>query len=437
MIPQITKRLHKLDIDTLAFETGFCHRKPRKITPVNFILSFFLSFSTSKFSLRKWSYHLSSLIGETVSFQAIDKKLQYNKVDFVKQLFAKACTLRMTRFKRLKESKLSKFKRILIQDSTVFKLPNSQYGNFSGVSNGKVVRALARLQICFDICTSSIVQSELCTYSQNDSYYAPKILDVIKPGDLIIRDLGYFSIPVFRAISKLGAFYISKHKKNICITDNQGDTIDLVKHLKSLDRSKIESFDMEVKMGMKEKLDVRICGQRCDQEQAMKNRKHMKSARHKDGKISAKSIYLSNWIIYITNITDELEVQDLYQAYKLRWCIETTFKLWKGNLQLNELAYTCKTPNPARPTMLIYMMLLYTVLVFKPNYLRIAKKLKSKYEQNLSPTKFLNFMQSQLTVNLTLKSKLVLDLILKNCCYDKRSDRTNFYQLFEKLLFLS
>ena len=70
-----------VDINHLAFETGFCKRQYRKIAPVDFLKSFFIAFGQSKYSLRNWSIVLSSIIGEFVSFQAIDKKIQFQKID--------------------------------------------------------------------------------------------------------------------------------------------------------------------------------------------------------------------------------------------------------------------------------------------------------------------------------------------------------------------
>jgi len=436
MITKITKLLDELDVNSIAFKTGFCRRAPRKITPANFILSFCLCFRNSQFSLRNWSFHLSNLINDSVSFQAIDKKLQYNKVDFVKELFKKACTIQFTYFKRQQKTKLFEFNRILIQDSTLVKLPDSHYNYSSGVSNGKTKKALARLQICFDLCKGNIIQSDLCSYSENDRAYSSKLLLVLQAGDLVIRDLGYFCIPVFRAIQQVQAFFLSKYHKGVGLYDNQGVRMDFVKYLKSLDKNSITSFDMNVKMGSKEKFPVRVCGYRVSQQQAMKKRNQMKSSRHKSDRISERAIYLCNWNIYVTNVSEELQVNDIFETYRLRWSIETMFKHWKGNLQLNQLAYSCKTPNPARPEMLIYLMLLYTVLAFRPIYNEVAQVIKNKFNRYLSPKKFSNFLKTNIEHEIDTKSTFFINLILRNCCYDKRSDRSNFFQLYDKLIFL-
>ena len=437
MFRKINNFLNILDIDSLAFETGFCKRIPQKISPSNFLLSFFLCFRNAHFSLRNWSVQLSYIVGEPVSFQAIDKKIQFHKVDFIKQLFCKACKLKFSRSHENIVGKLSVFPRILIQDSTIVKLPDKHHAYSSGVSNGKIVKALTRIQCCVDLMSGEIIDTAMCTYSENDTAYSSSILPLIQRNDLILRDLGYFHIGVFKQIKKAGAYFISKLKGNVsihCSKDEQ--RIDLVKYLKGLERNSISSFDIQVKMGAKELLPVRLCGYKLSQEQAMKKRKHQKSARHKSVNMTGKAIYLSNWALYITNVDEELlDINQIRKSYSLRWTIEMMFKLWKSHLKMNQLIFSSKTPNPARPQMLLYLMLLYVVVVVNPTYKEMAKTIKDKFNAILSPIKFANFLNNQINPKLNLKSDLNIYLVKKTCCYDNRADRTNFIQTYNKLIF--
>jgi hypothetical protein len=53
--------------------------------------------------------------------------------------------------------------------------------------------------------------------SGNDNTFGSKIRDTIKPGDLILRDIGYFSCEDFWDVEKREAFYISRLKPNIAV----------------------------------------------------------------------------------------------------------------------------------------------------------------------------------------------------------------------------
>ena len=116
-----------VDINQIAFETGFCKREYRKFSPVDFLKSFFVAFGQSKYSLRNWSIVLSSMIGQFVSFQAIDKKIQFQKIDFVKKLFTEACSLNLNNFTAKYTGDLATFGRIIIQDSTLVKLSDKHF----------------------------------------------------------------------------------------------------------------------------------------------------------------------------------------------------------------------------------------------------------------------------------------------------------------------
>ncbi|MBK9255122.1 MAG: transposase [Saprospiraceae bacterium] len=154
-------------------------------------------------------------------------------------------------------------------------------------------------------------------------------------------------------------------------------------------------FDIFVKIGEKEKYSVRMIGYKVTEEQAMKKRKKLIQSRHKDSGITEKAYFLCNYNIFITNIPKEqLAAHKMFEIYSLRWSIELMFKEWKSIFDLNALMLSNKTPNPARPEMLLYLMLLYIALVVKPAYYKIAAIIKQKYNKYVSPHKFSNYLKT-------------------------------------------
>lgn len=279
MYCKVTNFLESINIDQIAFETKFCHRSYRKVSPKNFLLSCFLCFTKSNFSLRQWAICLSQLSGKIVSHQSLDKKLHFNRKDFISELVKKLCLQNLSNVSAQTKGILSKFSRVLIQDSTLVNLPNSHYGYSSGVSSGSSVKAMGRIQVVFDLVADTIINLEKCTYSKNDRSYAKEIVKVLKEGDLLLRDLGYFVTSVFKEIDELGAFYISKLTGGICLFDvSTGEEIDLVKLIKANEKKGIYKFDLNVKMSKKEKIPVRVFGYRVTPEQAMKKRQQQKKA---------------------------------------------------------------------------------------------------------------------------------------------------------------
>ena len=56
----------------------------------------------------------------------------------------------------------------------------------------------------------------------HDATYADKILEYIKEGDLVLRDLGY-SVTIFRKIGNLGAYFISRLHPGWCVLDAENE----------------------------------------------------------------------------------------------------------------------------------------------------------------------------------------------------------------------
>ncbi|MCB0649207.1 MAG: hypothetical protein KDC49_21195, partial [Saprospiraceae bacterium] len=82
MHSKIINFFDNINVDQIAFDTKFCHRAYRKVSPKLFLLSCFVCFTKSNFSLRQWATCLSQLAGNIVSHQSLDKKLQFNRKDF-------------------------------------------------------------------------------------------------------------------------------------------------------------------------------------------------------------------------------------------------------------------------------------------------------------------------------------------------------------------
>jgi len=217
---KITDFLNKTEIEQLAKKTNFRKRKPRKIGAYNFVLSFFLTMANKEFSLRKWAIKITKLSNKMISFQAIAKKLDSRQLAFAKAIFSKSVEkLLLNNTNKVSNELVLKFNRVLLEDSSCVKLCSALYKHFSGSANQTGKTAIGRIQFCFDLKSNTIEKVELNTYSKNDLTYADKILERLRPNDLVIRDLGYFITSVFQEIIERKAFFISRLKLNVGIFD--------------------------------------------------------------------------------------------------------------------------------------------------------------------------------------------------------------------------
>ncbi len=58
-----------------------------------------------------------------------------------------------------------RFNRLIVQDSTIVKLPLCLFEEFSGVSNGKVPVANARIQVVYDLISEQFLKFEIYLFS--------------------------------------------------------------------------------------------------------------------------------------------------------------------------------------------------------------------------------------------------------------------------------
>lgn len=102
----------------------------------------------------------------------------------------------------------SVFKRIRIIDSTAFILDSSFVDEFPG-SGGTRHTVGAKIQLEYDLISGRILENYLGAEREGDKQFSDTYLAKIIPGDLCIRDLGYFDLSEYQSIQAAGGFYIT------------------------------------------------------------------------------------------------------------------------------------------------------------------------------------------------------------------------------------
>jgi hypothetical protein len=435
MIPknpsQLKTILENLKVNNLASETGFSLRQARKINAASLITGFFQMMICGKFSLRLWATNLSRLTGSCISFQAVAKKLDYRQESFFQALFQKALMTKMQDSLHFKVNDMLKsFHRVILEDSTCFKLPKGLFEFFPGprLPHGRM--ASGRLQLRFDLTKHNFESIAIQSYCQNDLSFAKDILNTLREGDLVIRDLGYWSISAFAKIIELKAFFLSRLRLDVMvICPSALHPIDMVSFLKKKDRLGIHQVDTPVLLGEKHHIPVRLIAIKLNDDQAQKRRRMAKNQRHKDIQISEKANYLMSWNLFVTNVESKVwDVQSVYKAYSLRWHIEMIFKCWKSNFNFTAFFKHCYGRNPVKPEIILLLILTWFVLVYIPRFNSCANAVWKKYHRILSPLRFANYLSTQLHLLLSFDLEKAIPQIAYHCCYDKRKDRLNHFE---------
>jgi hypothetical protein len=214
------------EIDTLAKQTGFVKRKAKKITPTNFLLAFFIMMLTGGRSLSCFAETIGLITGCLIYKQAVFYRINDLLVKFLECLLAKTLLQNIQpEIKKLPSFVLSRFNRILVQDSTSIRLNASLANYFPGSKNATNSNyASLKIQAVFELVSEQFISFFISPFTVNDQKVASDIVSMLKPDDLLIRDLGYFVIAALKKIIEQHAYFLIRLKYGIALYDLDGIT---------------------------------------------------------------------------------------------------------------------------------------------------------------------------------------------------------------------
>jgi len=339
--------LSEKTLDEIAIKTKFQRRK-RDLSPTALVAVLMLGCSNGSddvpvAALDTMCLYLRKWFGICIKKQSLHNKINCKNTSmFIKEVMMKLMSYEIDKVlgKLLKNGrkKVSKFARILIQDSSIISLPETLARIFRGCG-GSASKAAVKCDYIIDQTNHLIVKMKCVTGRVPDAALSTDIIDYVQEGDLIIRDLGYFNLSNFSKIVSKKAYFISRLSKGVQVFLNKSDKqpVNLVEHLEKLG-VKNKGVDIDVYCGKTERLLVRLIGLKVPPEVVESRRQQYKKAR---GRSQEPSELLQEWHGYtfmITNIPKELlSFKSVLKLYKIRWQIELFFKNMKSILVVDKL----------------------------------------------------------------------------------------------------
>jgi hypothetical protein len=421
----LQSQLQHTDLEALARQTRFQQRSIRKIPVLKLVLALVALAAETMLSLERVAAVIALAADAAYSKQAFHQRLGHHLELFLAQV---ASTL-LNQISRPIQNQgwFKSFQRVLLHDSTIEPLPEHLANAFPGPGNGRKRRyAALKLQFVCDLLNSQVLHVGLSGFTRNDQAASPDILKLLQPGDLIIRDLGYFVLRVLEQIGLKGAFFLSRYRHDVLIFDTQTrQPLNLEAQLQPG-----QPFDREVLLGT-EKIPVRLVAHPLPEALASQRRRNAKTNRDRRLNPSKRKLYLLGWNIFVTNVPRALwPAKALPPIYRLRWRIEIIFKAWKSHLGLRHL--NCRTADLLRLS--VMTKLLFCIAVYR---LSDALELLGDAERHVSLLRLARilghcacwFAAALLGVSLAQW----LDWHLRHhLFYEVRKDRKNFYQLLLK-----
>lgn len=245
---------------------------------------------------------------------------------------------RLSTFHRLHKTGIfSSFPRVLLQDSTQLRLADHLAQKFPGATNHKCQDGAAlKIQAVYDLLGETFHYFHISGFTRTDQIASTDIFEVAKPGDLILRDLGYFATAIFQRMLDHGIHFLSRMRRDVSVIDPETlKPIDLVGQLR-----RCPTFDRTILLGAERKVRVRLVALPVPEQIANERRRKALTRRDTRHKISKRNLALLGWNIFVTSVDSQTwDSQTVQEVYGVRWRIEIIFKTWKSHFHLTQ------TPN--------------------------------------------------------------------------------------------
>jgi hypothetical protein len=406
----------------LSEKSGFCRRRARKITAYAFVVGFIECSLKKCCSYSQWAAAIGRIAGRSVAKQSLFERVNNESAVFAERLVQHALKKQITKVGNT--DLFGSFKQVLLQDSTTLALPDTLAKYFPGNISRGMQKAVARVQCIIEVMTMRFVHFSLSSFSCNDQSASGLITGHLGKNDLVIRDLGYFVLNSLKEIANKQAYFLSRLRSDVKIYDQTGQWLMQQKLLCK------DQVDQWVWIGEKQRLPVRLVMLRLPAAQAAERIR--KARKDRDKRLNHSKAYYK-WLRYATFVTNvgqqTWSTQQVAKAYKVRWQIEIIFKSWKSSFNLQEIVHD--NHNIHRVRTAILLMLLFICLFIQKIYMYYRKSIEKRKTKAVSLLKLSRYLAVNLISFFTLNRKQLQEQIMRHCCYEKRSDRTNMADLIQ------
>lgn len=354
-------------------QTGFVQRASAQFDGPSFAHTTVLTWMHNADASYTQVRHTAASLGVQVSNQALEQRFSAASARLLHTLLQEAVAEVISSEARAPEL-LSRFNGVYLQDGTLISLPASLAQQWAGRgSQGQeaAVRVQAQLEWGSG-CVSGLWLQE----GREAERSGEPISTPLPAGSLFHADMGSFTLAERRERDKHKQSWLTQAKATLTIIDQAGWCWDLLSFLRAQSGDEV---DVEVFVGKRERLPVRLMAVRVSAEEARRRRqgangrithrpkgcqaplpgkrkpKAQRQGKRNGKKVSAARLRLAAWTLMLTNVPKELlSVQEALVLLRCRWQIELLWKLWKQHGKLD----TWRSYKPERILTELYAKLL-------------------------------------------------------------------------------
>jgi hypothetical protein len=435
MQDKVCKLFTPKNLQAAAVKSGF-YQRSSKLLPFTFFDILLQGASVNgPFSLAQYCGDAALNHSVSITKQALDDRFDDTAVAFVKEILDEVMANQIDL--SLDPQFLERFRSVRIKDSTRFDLPERLKESFPGFGGKITSEAGAAIQYEFDLKTRRLVDLDITSALKNDIQDAQEKVASIEEGELIIRDLGYFSSRAILAVIERKGFFLSRLRAKMDVLDENQQEVSFKKMYDRMVKCRSLQHHMQATIGRAERVPVRLLVEIVPEKVYKERiRRREKENRKKGYSMSEEFRSRARFNLMVTNAPEEdLPVENIYKLYRTRWQVELIFKVWKSVMGMDKI-------HPMKYSRLMCLLYAKLILFLVNSQVAglIARTLYAREKKLLSMDKCLKTLQLYFgrTREVLVAERFCLTdyiqamyrLLSKNHWLEKRKEGVGFAELF-------
>jgi hypothetical protein len=318
------------ELDAIGRDTGVIQRQ-RKFSGATLFQTLVLTFMKSRRAVPSEFVATAAQVGVRVTPEAVEKRFTDKLSPFLREGLRHVLR-RLVAADPVAIPLLRRFTAVEIGDSTTVALPDEYADQFPGCGGSAGFgKAAAKIQARWELISGQLTKLVVEPGRTSDGQ-SEEAEETVKPGSLLIRDLGYFSLDWFAKLGQAGAYWISRWQQGTTVRDQDGRPLDLLEFVRG--HRGTGPIDRPILLGATARPALRLIFLPVPQEMAPRQEAYEKARKH-GRQPSQECLAWCEWTVFVTNVPAEmLSWKEAVVLYRVRWQIELMFKLWKSRSQL-------------------------------------------------------------------------------------------------------
>ena len=337
--------------------SGFVQRSTAQLDGASFAQTTVLGWMDQPQASYSQLQHVAASLGVGVSAQAIEQRFGEASSTFMQRLLEEAVGQVISQEVRVPEL-LGRFNGVYLQDGSLISLPGELAQDWPGWGGNtpEAGQSSLRMQVRLELGRGQLYGPWLQAGREAERS-GPAVQTPLPAGSLYNVDSGYFSLAEMRRHDQEGRFWLTQAKAHLKLYDQRGQCWDL---LDFLEAQGSERIDVQVQVGVKQRLPMRLLAVRLPEEQVKERRQRAnkswegkpkgcrppgKGRRSQQGRrqrwrknrrVSPARQRLLGWTVLLSNVPAErLSLEEALVLARCRWQIELLWKLWKQDGQVD------------------------------------------------------------------------------------------------------